>query len=444
MKFGLEIELMAYEKNGQTGQLGHDFNRFRKKFGNTIEFTYFNNYPRYNKVKQYSFLSNEGNRYYLESPKTIEVVTPPISINNNNLSENLVGILKQGVNNVLKHYSHLNFVPYSIHLNVSSTGSIGSDRLFWNQVSPMTLFLGTNPTSKGIGARFHTNRKQNIFDKLNNRVEILIDGETICFENQLEILCEYYKQSIQSEGFGKNPTMVLSNQTEIPNMEKNIKAIAENKFNFNDFSFSKRVINTNLKNNKSLNVEELLTLGYAYIKKNIPLKKFFESYKKTMTFNELIILKTEEIENFFENESYSNFLYNYITYSENEIPHNHFFTGDVSIQDDEFNEIDLISNGENLDKFIQRGRFFQRIQDFKLNNNGKIAPVKFPSIDYSMILNSNNLFQVNKKHKHKIGKLTQNSDKIQTMDWNSVEFKNGTDTAKVMNTLEELDENILR
>lgn len=444
MKIGLEIELLAYDGLKKSGELGSGFNKFRRSFGKTLDFKYFNGYPRHNVIQNYSFLSSEGIRYYLESPRAVEVVTPPIELDGSgNGSSKVVNMLKQGVNNVLTHYDNLDFVPYSIHVNVSSLNSMLENRVFWNEVNPMTLFLGTNQLSKGVGARFYSPNNNNYedYDKLNQRMEFLIDGETIMFENQLELLCKYYESIL----FGESqiePQFIINGVSEL---EKTDSTLQNSMINFDklisNLSFCTRVLSNDLKKSEDLKV--LKTPDFLLINRlKDKLGGINELYGSLggISYYDMISNITEKLgeqSNLFSDDDIS-FLFDKSDFENGNFNFYKYFTGDCLNYDSSLNpNYDNISQGESLEKFFEREKYFDRMRKTNSNVNGKFLPNKFNSINYSIVLNSRNLFDSEHRVNDEFGSLTDFESDIDFIDWKSVTFKGKKSKEKIIDKIGE-------
>lgn len=426
-KIGLEIELLAYDKQGNPGKLGAQFNRFRKSFGNTINFRHFRGTPRYNIVPEYSFLSNEGTRYYLESPRTIEVATAPFEIKSG-FSQNLVKSLKQGVNNILKHYHNFDFVPYSIHVNVESYGDHKRDRLFWNEVSALTLEMGTNSSSIGVGARFHS--KHNIFEKQGNRIEIPIDGEIISLENHLEVLCTYYAAVLSKNEYLRNPLMILKDENELNNFFMMSMGLTEKEDRIMDsLPFYDRIISKKIgdtyKNFIYFRIEDLRN----YISLTDEKKK--RAFMKPIQISEdLPWMLINEIEMYDDSirslgsETELEYLYHYLNFNnQKKDPYGFYYDG---MDEYDFNqEQELKFFKEIYQKLIARDRYFERAKKYRLITNGKILPISFQSIEYTPVLNvDKQLPEVGSKIHHSFGDVVnQKHQEVVSLDWNHVMLK---------------------
>lgn len=115
-----------------------------------------------------------------------------------------------------------------------------------------------------------------------------------------------------------------------------------------------------------------------------------------------------------------------------------YFTGDCLNYDSSLNpNYDNISQGESLEKFFEREKYFDRMRKTNSNVNGKFLPNKFNSINYSIVLNSRNLFDSEHRVNDEFGSLTDFESDIDFIDWKSVTFKGKKSKEKIIDKIGE-------
>jgi len=153
---GIENELSSYL--GKVRMPFSHFKALRKSFNNVYQ------------LSSTSIRTETGHGFYMDGDE-LEILTPPVLINKG-FATRLIDLLLFGRNAVVNASSVQSHAGYSMHWNLTDSGTIPYDRSFWSGIAiPFSLFALT-PLSVGAASRHKTNRFELLGDSLNNEPQL--------------------------------------------------------------------------------------------------------------------------------------------------------------------------------------------------------------------------------------------------------------------------------